>query len=121
MRLVYRTLTQQRKNGFSLLGFEKSFILLLSLQECLFEQIGICHVLVPVILDGLRKELTLAVGESNGQSLRFRFAFRNIRGSIPYPTAVAAHIRRKLHVRNDCITRSASNRYDWFGRRDLLP
>jgi hypothetical protein len=44
---------------------------------------------------------TLAVGETNGQSLSLGLAFADIGGSIPHPAAVATHIGRELHVGNN--------------------
>lgn len=45
--------------------------------------------------------LTLAVGKTDCQSLCLRLAFANVGSGIPNPTAVAAYVGRKLHIRND--------------------
>lgn len=46
-------------------------------------------------------ELTLAVGETDGQGLGLRLTLAYIGGGVPDPAAVAAYVGRKLHIRNN--------------------
>lgn len=47
-------------------------------------------------------ELTLTVGEADGESLSLGLAFADVRGGIPDPAAVTADVGRQLHVGDDC-------------------
>jgi hypothetical protein len=66
-----------------LLG-EECLVLLLGLDKALLEQVGV-----------------LRVAETDGKSSGLRLALRDIGGGVPNPAAVAADVRRELHVGNN--------------------
>ena len=47
-------------------------------------------------------ELTLAVGEADGESLLLGLALGDIGGGVPDPAAVTADVGAQLHFRDDC-------------------
>jgi hypothetical protein len=48
------------------------------------------------------RELTLSVGESNGQSLSLWLSLRNISNSGPDPGSVGSDVWSELHVADNC-------------------
>ena len=87
-------------------GTEDLLVLLLSLLESILEEIGVCKnnklVGVHVYHHSKWDQLTLAVGEADGESLLLGLALGDIGGGVPDPAAVAADVGAQLHFRDDC-------------------
>ena len=81
---------------------QQSFVLLLGLNECFLEEIGVYMVIsMPTLHCGIKYiGLTVGVGEADGECLSLWFSFRDVCGGVPYPAAVAANVWRELHVRD---------------------
>ena len=60
---------------------------------------------IAMVSEGLKvvgiKQLTLAVGETDGQGLSLRLTLRDIGGGVPDPAAVTADVGAQLHVGDD--------------------
>lgn len=52
---------------------------------------------------------TVRIRKPNSKRLRLGLALRHISRRIPHPTAVAAHVRRELHVRHNYSQKSANS------------
>lgn len=86
-------------------GSEDLLVLLLSLLESILEEVGVCknNKLVGILVYRQSKwdELTLAVGEADGESLLLGLTLGDISGGVPDPAAVTADVGAQLHFRDD--------------------
>jgi len=80
---------------------EEGLIVLLSLDEGFFEEVGVYIIVSTVILTRCLVP-TLAVTKTDGQGLRLWLTLRDIGCDVPDPRSIAAHIGRQFHIWRNC-------------------
>jgi hypothetical protein len=86
-------LSPKTSNSCLLRLSEQRLVLLLGFDECFLEEVGICtYLLARGFGTSQITGLTLAVGETDSQSLGLRLALADVGSGVPDPAAVAANV-----------------------------